>query len=697
MLNDFRLWTGRRNWKLILKSHLPAIVIFFVMSWAFMGRSLTQCSTTVIGSVGGDHLSGIIALMNNGTRPYGGHSVATNYPFGESLNQPQLATNATLMVPTWVLSKIVGPICSWNLMVLAGYMLSALSMYAFIMWLLKRRSVAIFAALAVAFTPYHYFKTHGHLSYIHSELFILIFWSFLALWKKPSRKLGMVFGALISLLFYTDGYFPLIGGSMVAAILTYALPVILIEARRKNKKFYDDARFKSLVVGAVTTALLLVPILAVKLYYGNVIGSNLAAVRGGTLIGVKTYGSQFFDFFLPSQTHPLEPIKSLVVDYRNTHIYSNNGEYHLYLGFSVIILALYATIVLYRRKKKSVNEVWLSTTMKVSSLVFIFSLLLSSIPLIHLFGLTIPMPSLIGAALTGYWRVYARLYLVINVAATTMAAIGLFLLMQHIRKPTRKLVTVALICLFLVIEMLPINPFNRSDEYSVNDANETYIWLGGKKDINSLAAYPLSGSLYTSSYFADQLVHKKPLLNSYTSRYPELLLHRSLTGFNDGQTLGALRTLGINHLLLYQIPDSADRRTEQLYGSFGARVVRVDPSVAKLKYVLVPGPGYSIPVINKDSQISCREPLEQLTTINIRALEQATASAIPVHFDVKGQPGQIVIFSSQSGKIAELSFSKKGQVISVDTTLKDASQVISQFTVSDPKFGYPEVCNLTTY
>ena len=83
--------------------------------------------------------------------------------------------------------------------------------------------------------------------------------------------------------------------------------------------------------------------------------------------------------------------------------------------------------------------------------------------------------------------------------------------------------------------------------------------------------------------------------------------------------------------------------------------------------------------------------------MNIRALDKAANSTIPIHFDVKGQPGQTVIFSSQSGKIAELSFNTKGQVISVDATLKDATQVISQFTVSDPKFGYPEVCNLTTY
>ncbi len=690
--------SGRLNKALaVIRVHFIALVLPFILSWAFMGQSLTSCKTTVIGSVGGDHLSGIISVFNIGSKPYGGISHLSNYPYSENITQPQLVTNATLMVPGWIASKLVGPICSWNLMVLSGYLLSFAAMYCFIYWLTKRRSVALFAATAVAFTPYHYFKTHGHLSYVHSELFVAILWSFIALWRKPSRILSLVFATCVALLFYTDGYFPMIGGIMLAGIGSYVLGSLGLEYKKRRKLTAESKiRLMHLLVSSVVACVLLLPIVFVKLRYGSQIGTNLGTVRGNLLLELKTYGAQLPDYFVPSQEHPVGLIRDLARDYRDSHIYSNKGEYHLYLGYSVLFLAGLGVWRFWKTKKIPKKYLDSSWVVGLSIVVLGFAFFVSLVPYVELFGIDFVMPSRVIGMVTSFWRVYARLYLVVNLALVTIAAIGFHHLLLLIKSRHRRLTVSVLILAILIFEMLPINPISRDDEWSLTDFSDTYSWLGKQPEIQSVAAYPLVDPTHlNSSYFADQLVHKKPLFNSYKSVDSNALLHYAMSGIKDPQTLGALKTLGINHVLTYQMPTSVSNDLIPLHGTYGARVSQVKPSVKARTTILVPDASYQMPVISKSTQVSCRMPATQIGIIGFRQLNKSSVvHSFSGGLDVKGQPGQRTLISQDSSILADITFTQKEEVVRVNLENIRTDSPLKQYSINSEKLGYAQICNL---
>lgn len=669
-----------------------------------MGQSLTSCQTTLIGSTGGDHINGIIWLFTNTGNPYGGISSVTNYPFSENVSQPQLLTSATMMVPAWIIAKIVGPICAWNVMVFLSYMLSALLMYGFIYWLLRRKSVAIYAAIAVAFTPYHYWKTWGHLSYIQSGLFIAILWSYLAFWRKPSKKMALLLGILISGLLYGDGYFPLIGGVLVGTITCYSL-IVDFYLTRKNKvsrRLYIK-KLNYLLITAFVIVLAFIPLFYVSKHYSSKINSSLSSSRGNLKLEVETYGAHPVDYILPSQTHPIPIVEEITSNYRESNVYSNNGEYHLFIGFVTIALAIISIFLSVRyllsknTKQLTKQRRWLIWVSGACFSIAIIALMASMAPSIKVFGIHPIWVSAIVSDFISYWRVFARIYIVLNIAVVTLASIGFWYLLKLIKNTRVRYIIVVLVIAITIIELMPINPFSRSDQWNIHNASPTYWWLRKQSQIKSLAAYPLLESPQGNTYFGDQVIHKKPLLNSYSANDPELLLHRSLSGIGDRQTLGALKTLGIENLIIYRIkiPSNIDGLTPQ-YGNYGAKVAAINSFVKPINHVLIPDTGYEKPTVDNTSQISCRNQLGPIGSINIRRLKGvATNKLVPIQFVVKGQPNQKVMIYSNGVIFETLSFNSINEVRSIDIDLEENS-TLNIGHISSADKGFVAVCNLGT-
>ncbi len=687
---------SRYDWRRLFKRHIAVAAVFLVMSWVFMGRSLTSCQNTVIGSPGGgDHVAGIIWLFTFTNKPYGGVSHVTNYPFGQNVAQPQLITSAANMVPTWALSKVVGPYCSWNLMVLAGYMSSALLMYGFIYWLLRHRGIALFAGLAVAFTPYHYFKTYGHLSYTQSGLFVALLWAFLWFWKAPTRKKGIFLGILTGLLFYSDGYFPLIGGTMLGSLVFYAVITSLIGKQQKTRLFRERIRY--LLISFLTTFVLLLPIAFVQVKYGARIHASIESSRSNVIDEIERYGARAADYVVPSELQPFPPMRKLADNYRFHHSYSNPGEYTLYLGITVLALSVYALYEIFLRrhsaKKEDAHYRWI-----VGALAFITlsTVLLSFLPYFKIAGYRILLPSDVLGHLTSLWRVYARLYLAVNIAVVSLAAVGLWYARGRIKNPRYRAALIATATILMLLDLMPFNPLSRHDEQSTKNAYPTYLWLRDNKDIKAIAAYPLLEYPFGTSYFGDQVVHRKPMLNNSNSSDTEVLLHRALMGLGDGQTPGVLRGLGINDVLLYRINfDNEASVLTPLYGDFGARLDHINATVAPLSHVLVPGAEFNVPSVDPLTQISCRQPLVPSATLVVRDLSPPLASDVHIHFVLRGQPGQSLIISYGSSVLETVTFTSKGELRPVDLTVSD-DQLITIYHLSLAASGFAEVCNLTT-
>ena len=703
-MNKIGELAGRYEWRRLVKRHFIVVLVALLLSWTYMGQSMTSCQTTVIGSIGGDNINGIIWLFSNTPHPYGGFSHVTNYPFGESVSQPQLITSAALLTPTWLLAKAVGPVCAWNAMVFFGYMSSALLMYGFIYWLLRKRGIALFAAIAVGFSPYHYWKTWGHLAYIQSEIFVAIIWAYLAFWRRPTKKKAVLLGLLASGLLYGDGYFPLIGGVLIGSLLGYSLIIDYLLSRGQNarRRFYVQ-KLKYLMISASILFIAFIPIAYVKHHYAAEISADLTHARSDPKIEVETYGTHFIDYVLPSDSSPITPVRHAVDNYRAKHVYSDNGEYGVYLGLATLALAFTAVgvgaykLIWERGKQRPTNETWLLWVSGAGITVTLAAFMSSLAPSMAIFGIHPEWPSAIISSLVSYWRVFARFYLTVNIGVVTLAAIGLWYITKRLGSRWLRLGFLALVIIVTILELMPVNPFSRTDEWKVTSGSPTYIWLSKQPSIKAVAAYPILESPMGPSYFGDQLVHKKALLNSYVGNDSQLLLHRALTGINDAQTLGVLKTLGINDLLLYRVelPANDSQRLTLLYGNFGARVAAINPSVVPLKHVLVPDSGYARPLVDPTTDISCRQQLGTIGGLGIRRLDGMPASTEPVavHFDLEGNPGQSEIVFSQGKIYDNYMFSQKNELHPVDLTVPENAPIYVGH-VSDPAAGFVSVCNL---
>lgn len=531
---------------------LIAAIFFFLMSWLFMGSAITSCSTSST-ALGSDSTGGFGWVQwATGNDLTWGHTDKSNYPYGETLGRPQFVTSSIFIGIYKVLALLTSPICGINLMALLGYMSTGLMAFGLVKWLLKRFSIAIFAGFAAAFVPFHQFKSQSHINYIWGSLFIAVIWAYLWFMSRPSYKRAAVLGAVSSLGFYFDGYYVLISSVVIGSLFSSSFILDLLRLRtnmRQNKIILSRAvtRLKYLLVSVGVLAVLLIPILQVYRTSGKAISQSLAAVRSDIKTETITYGARPIEFIVPSSNSALVPNE---VPWTIKPHGSNASENTLYLGYTIILLALVAYARLFYRKDRSVKF----RDMPYADLVFVLSLVFAacyvmSLPaLTSVFGHTIPTPTYILIKLTANWRVLSRMFLALQPVAVILASLGLYMLIRR-RAPKLQLVIVALCGLLLFLEYLPTPLHPTTDLYK--DAPPIYQQIRTDPQVKLVAEYPLDGILYTPQIFTFQQMHNKELLNASDVGIARGQFQGSILGLSDPQTLGVLKKLKVDVLITH--------------------------------------------------------------------------------------------------------------------------------------------------
>jgi hypothetical protein len=158
---------------------------------------------------------------------------------------------------------------------------------------------------------------------------------------------------------------------------------------------------------------------------------------------------------------------------------------------------------------------------------------------------------------TQTWRVLAREFVVVNIAAVALAMIAMLLLAQRFlrNRPRLRMLLFGLTFLTIFVQYQPFTPFAGSGgtfSYAT-DVPSIYYWLRDQRDIQHIAAYPLDKVGETASttyYLTMQFVHKKQLLNSVLSNSPQEPVRYSITDLTAPQTIPVLRGLGIDTLVI---------------------------------------------------------------------------------------------------------------------------------------------------
>lgn len=646
-----------------------AVVVFFSIALFYMGSAITSCSTAST-AIDSDSTGGLAwSQFASGNKPSWGYSKITNYPVGEYIPKQQDVTSSAVYIPYRLLSSLTTPICGLNLIVLLGYLLSALVMFGLIKWLFGKTSIAYFAGYAVAFVPYHQLKSGSHIFYVYNATFIGIIWAYLWYIQKPSYKRVSLIAVLSAVSMYMDGYFILLTGVLLLSLglLTILIPknkneispgpkaTYLLRAIAGNLRLH--ARY---IVWLVVCLLVFVsPVLIYQKDYGSNIQKSLAIARGDIHEDAKAYGARAVEYVIPGANSYFGPTRYKI--WRQVHNHgSNSSEDTLFVGYSVAFLAFLSAVALLRRRKAKVKE-----DMSYSYLISLFGLtavicfLFSLTPEVVIAGHVINTPTHYLIQLTSYWRVFARMFLVVDPLLVILASCALYAITLKWSKLWRALLVT--LCVGVLFCEYLANPVRTVQDIQKNSP-EKYIILSQDKSVDTIAEYPILDQGYAPSVFTYQLVHKKNLINPHSAEIELNAYFQAISGLADAQTLGVLKTLGTKVIVTPNLDVTHVAGLEPYYPDHdnGNRTAyRISSKVEPRETLLTAAEGFN-PVRFSGSEVSLRA-LNKSGTMNIvstdRSLTKTKDSKFIVEFDAviqkpsknKDNISQAVV--TQDGKI----------------------------------------------
>ena len=523
-----------------------------------MGSAINNCSTTTT-ALGSDSTGGFAwTQWASGNGMSWGHTDKSNYPFGETLSKPQNITSTILIFLYKLFSTLSTPICGVNLIILLGYMSTALVMFGLVKWLLKRFDIALFAGFAAAFVPFHQLKAQTHINYVSGCIFIAMVWAYLWFIKRPSYKKGALLALVNSTGFYFDGYFVLISTIVIAALFSssFAFDLLRVIYNRQQARHILSqafARLKHIVLSLALLALILLPILLTYISNGTAINQSLASVRSNIKSETELYGARPIEFVLPSYNNAFVPAKYPA--WRATKLHGSNfSESTLYMGYTIIVLAMIGLLSLLYSKARAVKLKGLPYPELVFTMTFVFAACFAlSLPaIVVIFGHNIRTPVDILVKITANWRVLSRFFLAMDPLVIILASLGLYMITKGRSKPVRWAI-VALCGLVLFLEYLPTPLHPTGDLYK--NAPVIYKELQKDPSVKLVAEYPLADFVYTAGIFTFQPVHNKTLVNSNDGSISKGPFDSSIAGLNDSQTLGVLKKLKVDVIVTHGFTD----------------------------------------------------------------------------------------------------------------------------------------------
>jgi O-antigen/teichoic acid export membrane protein len=502
---------------------------------------------------GGYHLFGIT------------HHTLSGAPFGwDSTNALNMQTFLAYY-PTYLAARVVGAIAAFNLVTLAGFVLSGATMYLLVRYLGCARLVAAWAALAYIVFPWHMARVE-HASLLQLEVLALLVLTLVAAARRPSwLRFGFV-GAANLACWLMSGYF---GPMALVTTVAFMLGAAVTSSRRRGLLLVGGAGISAFAAAGIFG------IAAVA--SGTNSGAGLARAVGDLSI----YGLRPIELVVP-------PARNLVLGSRldsfwNTHTHGSNGtEVTNYLGLLTFAFAItWLVIAVRRRRSLSRNERIATPGLVVA---FVAALAFAAPSPILLFGHNVSMPSRLLWQLVPAFRVVSRWDTVLMTALVPLAAFGLQAIWRSLARPgwprvlPAAVVGVAMIISFLELAIHPVqNRFRtvpKPPEYSVV----------GRTPQGILAEYPLG---YSDIYRLWQSRHGRPLLNGAPpdtqADYARLVL---LDPVQPG-TARTLSLLGVTAIAIhpYAHVDAEVRPTDPAH-SAGYRLLGRFPDAASVWQVI---------------------------------------------------------------------------------------------------------------
>lgn len=568
------------------------------------------CNETYLGGPGDQSAFAWLYEASPNSPPLWGPTAWTNAPYGENLSEPFYITGLSQYTSVWLMEKVIGPTCAFNVYASFGYIFTAVVTFFFILWLTMRKSyfVAWLGGYLVAFSPYLQVKTMHHVSYVYSGLLVLLLWLLMAYWRKPTVGLAIAFMVLAASLFYHDPYFIMLGVFLCLASLVGTVIYHVFYERIKFLEFWRKLRI--LLLALPIFFLIISPVVYIRLSQSSHIESVVGDSRDTSIMTEgRVYSARPWEFVLPASTHPLTP-ESLKY-FQATHQHGTDRmETTLFIGFVTIILAgIFVAHWLYKgRKDRSKEGRPRQYSTIVAGTITLIGGLMSLPPSISLGSLTLYFPSAILLSVTTMWRMPARFFVILQIGLVILAVFGLLYVINKYKHKFRgKKIYLLYSCILIVslIEFATFNPFDRR-YWGHSMIPAPYSELKGNPKVDLIAEYPMVDPPRNFAfifYLSYQAYHEVPMVNSAKTGSPSKEYRESLANLENWQTLGVLKQLGVDRVVvhgvdvskiktpyLFKIVQDVDNQTTTPVVSYG-----IANSVSPKSYALAISDGFDGP------------------------------------------------------------------------------------------------------
>jgi hypothetical protein len=439
-------------------------------------------------------------------------------PVDWSLNVASFPSTALL----YVLSLVFGPVAAWGLFALMGFVASALSMFLLVRRYTREPWVAFVLGWAFGFYPFAVLTAHS-VHFVHGWVFVLLGWRMVELAARPTARNGLFAGAAAILAMSWTPYFILFAGVCYATFVAVDLLNALVRGRPRA-----HAR-----AHAVSGVLVLPFLAALGALWSAGRPVNVVAEVG--VASVSKYAARPIEYVLPPAEHPILGSRSGPIIERSVE--PLGAVYPLYLGVSVLALALAAAFIGLRRRSI------IPITFAVVALV---AVALSLPPQVDVSGHLLTFPSSFVSDLIGTWRIYARFVIVVMFAVCFLAGLGAAFLFEGRSGAVRT----ALLAGMAVV--VPIDLWVTPPVRTTAIVDPPIYRVLEEQPPGLVAEYPMRPADQAGdySYLFHQHLHGKPIVNGFPRRSAAEGRALQLSRLDEPSTASGLASLGVKYVVL---------------------------------------------------------------------------------------------------------------------------------------------------
>jgi hypothetical protein len=593
------------------------------------------------------------------------HDALNGAPEGTSVSPATAFADAGMQtVFMWSMTPVLGIVGAWNAFLLLGLFASGTAMFALLDRLRCSFTAAMFGSLVFAFSPYVVAHTYGgHSGFVHNWTLVVVLATLLRWSTRRTPAWSAAVGAAIGLAFYVSAY----EGFLASVMALVFFGIELVRSREGRLTTAAHGALAYIVTGAC-----LIPVVA--LFASERSAFRTAARRPAS--DLHTYAASVWAYLVPSPHNPLlrrigGPVGSLL-----GHHPVDLTEKSLFVGYTTIVLAVVAVVLLARRDRRLFEPEARGRAGLFAAALVPVALLLSLAPTYRPAGITIPTPSWALAHVTTYLRVLARFGELVGMALVILAALALTALAGRRGRWWKALPAVAL--LLVALELLPGNA-------PVVDSSFTPQWVKwlAAAPRGIVVTYPMQGAgagpLDDQDFWYQRLYGDPRFAMSGESTAGFLSRARAVRflarDIEDPATPGILSAEGVRYVVLHDdvyraggkaspTPDSRFYRLLARFGDVRIFAVHAPPAdvgraLTKNREIIAELEGFSPPTVAYVSGFYPPEPFNATTgrwqgadgqlelgstsdAMRVRFTGLAFSNAVPRLLEVEDGSGRVV-------------------------------------------------------